>query len=155
MRLLDMILREAIRTDLKATTRDDAIREIIDSLYTAGALTQAQVEEVVERVIYREQLGSTCVGDGIAVPHARCPSVEGVLATIAVSRGGIEFNALDGKPVHIVFFVIIRPEKPSDKLRVLEVPARFLKRTDLMQRLRQVDSPAEVVALIEEFDGIY
>src|SRR5262245_46526670 len=114
MKLADFVVPEAILPDLRATTKEGAIREAVDALRAAGCIAQADAAEVVRAVLRREDLGSTGVGDGVAFPEARHPAVGRTLGTIALSRAGIDFDAADGGPVHILFLVISPPDRPAD-----------------------------------------
>ena len=96
MRLLsDFIVREAIIPDLHATTKEEAIREMVPSVHHAGHLGAADLEGITRAILLREELGSTGIGQGIACPETRHPAVGRVIGIIALSRQGIDFDALE------------------------------------------------------------
>ena len=152
MKLSDFVVREAIITDLQATGKEEAIREIVQSLYQAGRLAAADTENVARAILNREELGSTGIGQGVAVPHTRHPSVNRLVGTVALSRHGVDFNALDGEPVDIVFLLISPPNQPGDHLRALENISRHLKDERFVSYLRQARTREHIVDRLDEAD---
>src|SRR5215218_10279465 len=90
MKLSDFVVKEAIIVDLQATGKEDAIREIVGSLAQAGRLAEGDLESVARAILGREELGSTGIGQGVAVPHTRHPTVDRLLGTVARSRHGVD-----------------------------------------------------------------
>jgi PTS system nitrogen regulatory IIA component len=152
MKLSDFIIRDAIITDLQATTKEEAIREIVKSLHDAGYLAEADLESVAKAILNREELGSTGIGQGVAVPHTRHAKVNRLLGTVALSRRGVEFAALDGEPVEILFLLISPPNQPGDHLRALENISRHLKDEKFVSFLRQARTREQVIDLLDEAD---
>src|ERR1700751_4819406 len=111
MKLSDFVVREAILVDLQATGKEEAIREIVRSLNHAGRLAEADQESVTRAILGREELGSTGIGQGVAVPHTRHPTVNRLIGTVALSKRGVDFAALDGDPVDILFLLISPPNQ--------------------------------------------
>src|SRR5262245_35939627 len=120
MKLSDFVVREAIVTDLKVGTKDAAIRAMVESLGRSGNIKSADQESIIAAILKREELGSTGIGKGVAVPHTKHPSVDHLVATIALSKEGVEFSSLDGESVHILFLLVSPPDRPGDHLRALE-----------------------------------
>jgi PTS system nitrogen regulatory IIA component len=152
MKLSDFVVREAIVVDLKATGKEEAIREIVASLHAAGRLTADDQESVLRAILNREELGSTGIGQGVAVPHTRHPAVSRLIGTVALSRHGVDFAALDGDPVDILFLLVSPPNQPGDHLRALENISRHLKDERFVSFLRQAKSREQVVDLLDEAD---
>src|SRR5260370_27045872 len=152
MKLSDFVVREAIIVDLQATGKEDAIREIVGSLSRAGRLGEGDLESVARAILGREELGSTGIGQGVAVPHTRHPTVDRLIGTVALSRRGVDFAALDGDPVDIFFLLISPPNQPGDHLRALENISRHLKDERFVSFLRQAKTRENVVDLLEEPD---
>jgi len=152
MKLSDFVVREAILVDLQATGKEDAIREIVGSLNRAGKLADGDQESVARAILGREELGSTGIGQGVAVPHTRHPTVDRLIGTVALSRRGVDFAALDGDPVDIFFLLISPPNQPGDHLRALENISRHLKDERFVSFLRQAKTREHVVELLEEAD---
>lgn len=152
MKLSDFVVREAILVDLQATGKEEAIREIVRSLHAAGQVPDPDVEGVIRAILGREELGSTGIGQGVAVPHTRHPTVHRLVGTVALSRRGVDFAALDGDPVNIFFLLISPPNQPGDHLRALENISRHLKDEKFVSFLRQSRDKAAVIELLEEAD---
>lgn len=152
MKLSDFVVREAIIVDLQATGKEEAIREIVRSLREAGSLGEADMEGVARAILNREELGSTGIGQGVAVPHTRHPTVDHLIGTVALSRRGVDFAALDGDPVDILFLLVSPPNQPGDHLRALENISRHLKDERFVNFLRQAKTREQVVDLLEEAD---
>ena len=153
MKLLDFVVRDSIIVDLKATTKEEAIREMVASLNAAGQLADGEVESVIRASLNREELGSTGIGMGVAVPHTRHPTLQRLVGTVALSQHGVDFAALDGEPVDIFFLLVSPHNQPGDHLRALENISRHLKDERFVSFLRQSKSPQEVVEVLEEADG--
>ena len=152
MKLSDFVVREAILTDLAATGKEEAIREIVRSLRDAGQVAEADYDGVVRAILGREELGSTGIGQGVAVPHTRHPTVQRLVGTVALSRRGVDFAALDGDPVNIFFLLISPPNQPGDHLRALENISRHLKDEKFTDSLRQARTRDQVVELLQAAD---
>jgi nitrogen PTS system EIIA component len=155
MKLSEFLVRDAIITDLLATTRDGAIREIVRSTQDAGHLADADSETLTAAFLEREQLGSTGIGLGVAVPHGGHPAVDRVFATIALSRPGVEFHALDGKSVHVFMLLFHRgdefsgkPSTPGDILDAIRSLVPYVKDVQFLDSLRQCRTREEVFDLI-------
>lgn len=123
---LRFLVPESILPNLHAPTRDLAIRTMVGSLAEAGAIPDADQESIGDAIIRREQLGSTAIGRGIAIPHTKHMAVDRVVATMAFSREGIEFNSVDGQPVHLAFLLVSPPNSTSEHLRALEAVSSCL-----------------------------
>jgi mannitol/fructose-specific phosphotransferase system IIA component (Ntr-type) len=152
MKLSDFVVREAIVVDLKATGKEDAIREIVRSLSRSGRLAENDLDSVTRAILGREELGSTGIGQGVAVPHTRHPTVSRLIGTVALSQRGVDFAALDGEPVDIFFLLISPPNQPGDHLRALENISRHLKDERFVNFLRQSKTRESVIELLEEAD---
>jgi nitrogen PTS system EIIA component len=152
MKLSDFVVREAIVVDLQATRKEEAIREIVYSLHKAGQLAETELESVARAILSREELGSTGIGMGVAVPHTRHPTVSRLIGTVALSKRGVDFAALDGESVDIFFLLISPPNQPGDHLRALENISRHLKNERFVNLLRQAQTQQDVNDLLEEAD---
>lgn len=153
MKLSDFVVREAIIVNLAARGKEAAIREIVSSLQAAGALASEDVESVIGAILTREELGSTGIGQGVAVPHTRHSKVNRLVCTIALSSEGVDFQAVDSEPVSILFLLVSPPDMPGDHLRALEKISTQLKNERFVSFLRQARSVADVVELIDEADS--
>jgi mannitol/fructose-specific phosphotransferase system IIA component (Ntr-type) len=153
MKFADFICFEAIRADLAAVDKEGAIREIVKSLQDAGKIDPAESESIVKAIMKREELGSTGIGRGVAVPHTKHPSVDHLMGTVAVSRQGVDFTSLDGETVNLFFLLISPPDRPGDHLRALENISRQLRDDTFCRFLKQAKSPADIKQLLDEADN--
>ena len=152
MKLLDFVVREAVIVDLQATGKEEAIREMVGSLHRAGRLAENDLESVIRAILGREELGSTGIGQGVAVPHTRHPTLQRLIGTVALSRRGVDFAALDGEPVDIFFLLVSPQNQPGDHLRALENISRHLKDERFVSFLRQAQTRENVIEVLEEAD---
>ncbi|MBC8873691.1 MAG: PTS sugar transporter subunit IIA [Planctomycetes bacterium] len=120
------VVPESILPDLNVPSKDLAIRTMVGSLAETGVIPEAEQELVADAIIRREQLGSTGIGRGIAIPHTKHGAVDRVVATMAYSREGIDFDSLDGQPVHLLLLLVSPPDNPNEHLRALEAVSRCL-----------------------------
>jgi len=153
MKLLDFVVRESIIVDLQATGKEEAIREMVGSLHRAGKLASEDLESVIRAILGREELGSTGIGQGVAVPHTRHPTLHRLIGTVALSRRGVDFAALDGEPVDIFFLLVSPQNQPGDHLRALENISRHLKDERFVSFLRQARTQENVIDVLEGADG--
>ncbi len=152
MKLSDFVIRDAIIVDLQATSKEEAIREMVGSLYKAGQLSDGDVESVIRLIVQREELGSTGIGMGVAVPHTRHPTLTRLIGTVALSRRGVNFAALDGAPVTIFFLLVSPQPQAGDHLRALENISRHLKEERFVKDLRQARTRQDVINVLEDAD---
>ncbi len=153
MLLTEFVVPDAIVTSLDADTKADAIRGMVESLSGAGRIPSEDTDAIISAILKREELGSTGIGNGVAVPHTKHPAVDRLTATVALSDRGVDFASLDGEAVHILFLLISPPDLPGDHLRGLESISRHLRNPNFCNFLRQAQSSAEVIELLEEADN--
>ncbi|MBG84103.1 MAG: PTS fructose transporter subunit IIA [Phycisphaerae bacterium] len=153
MKLLDIIVKDAIDPNLEATSRDEAIGMLIDRLIKAEVLNEAQRDDFIKAIIKRERRGSTGFGHGVAVPHVKHPDIDTLTAAIGVCKDGIDFNALDGQPVHSIFLIISPEQKPEEHLEAMEAVFSHLSQDTFRSFLLQANSTDEVMTLLEEADS--
>src|SRR5437868_8213053 len=152
MGMSNFVVREAILPDLAATTKEAVIREMIESLRTAGYFKGGDTEDIVKAVLKRELLGSTGIGRGVAIPHTKHNSVERLVGTVAISRPGVNFESLDGEPVHVFVLLISPQDRPGDHLRALENVSRSLRDDGFVRSLRQATTREAIWDLLGELD---
>jgi PTS system nitrogen regulatory IIA component len=149
MRMSDFVVREAIVPDLKATTKDGVIREMVTSLRDAGYFKGGELEDIVKAVLKRELLGSTGIGRSVAIPHSKHNAVDRLVGTVAISRQGVGFESLDGEPVHVLLLLISPQDRPGDHLRALENVSRSLRDDGYVRALRKATTRDEVWELLD------
>lgn len=152
MKLTELVVKDAIVADLKATERDEAITELIDSLVAAGAADPKLRDALVNSILAREKNGSTGFGKGVAVPHVKHDDLKKMAAAIGVSRAGVEFNALDKQPVYSIVLLLSPKSKPDEHLQAMETVFSNLQKDRFRSFLRQASTQEEVLTLLEEAD---
>lgn len=153
MKFADFVSPEAIRADLEADDKEGVIREMTSALMEAGKVTAEEYESIVKAILKREELGSTGIGRGVAVPHTKHPSVENLVGTVGVSTAGVDFASLDGDKVHLFFLLISPPDRPGDHLRALENISRQLRDETFCKFLKQSKASQDILQLLEEADN--
>jgi len=153
MKFADFVCREAIRADLAADDKEEVIREMVQTLLDAGKIEKDESESIVKAILKREELGSTGIGRGVAVPHTKHPSVDQLMGTVAISHEGVDFASLDGEKVYLFFLLISPPDRPGDHLRALENISRQLRDDTFCRFLKQAKSTGEIWQLLEEADN--
>jgi fructose-specific phosphotransferase system IIA component len=153
MKFVDFVSRDAIRTSIDVDDKEQVIQAMATALLEAGRISEDQHGSIVEAVLKREELGSTGIGRGVAVPHTKHPSVSELVGTVAVSEAGVDFDSLDGEKVHLLFLLISPPDRPGDHLRALENISRQLRDDTFCNFLKQSKTPTDVWQLLEEADN--
>ena len=153
MKFADFICPEAIRADIAAADKEGTIREMVQALVDTKKVDAGEFESIVKAILKREELGSTGIGRGVAVPHTKHPSVDHLIGTVAVSSSGVDFASLDGETVHLFFLLISPPDRPGDHLRALENISRQLRDDTFCRFLKQAKTREEIVLLLDEADN--
>jgi PTS system fructose-specific IIA component/PTS system nitrogen regulatory IIA component len=148
----DFICKEAIRASLGAQDKEGVITELVGALIQAGQIQEAEKESIVRAIMKREELGSTGIGRGVAVPHTKHPSVDRLIGTVGVSQEGLDFQSLDGEKVHLFFLLVSPPDRPGDHLRALENISRQLRDDTFCRFLKQAKSADDIRQLLDESD---
>lgn len=164
MRLTNFIARDAIVPALATTAagvnprdpaavagvKDRVVRELVGALEAAGQIGGGDADDLARAVLRREQLGTTGIGRGIAIPHSRHASVDRLIGTLGLSAGGVPFDALDGNPVEVFILLVSPQDRPGDHLRALEAVVRTMRDDDFVARLRACTTRDEVWDLLEQ-----
>ncbi len=146
MELSEFISPKLTKLELTATTKVDAIKELIDMLNEGGYLSNA--DEFLQSVLEREKVGSTGIGKGIAIPHSRANTVNEVIVAIGRSTAGIEFEALDNRPVHLIFLIAAPIESGGLYLKALARLSRLLRYQEFRNELMGAGTVEEMVKII-------
>jgi len=153
MKFADFVLNGAVQAEIKATDKQGVIREMVQSVLNAGGIQKDEYEGIVKAIVKREELGSTGIGRGIAVPHTKHASVKRLVGCVAVSGDGIDFDSLDCEKVQLFFLLISPPDCPGDHLRALEHITRQLKDDTFCRFLKQSKTKEDILSLLEEADN--
>lgn len=147
MELREFFSEDAVQLHLAGTTKDDVLKELIGLL----ALDEKNEQMLFKMLKRRENLGSTGIGRGIAIPHCRSLVVSKLRVAFGRKKEGLDFKAMDGQPVHFFFLIVAPPLEVSNQyLPVLGKIAQFSKEPDLPDRLLALDAPAQFMKLLEE-----
>ncbi|MEE9122352.1 MAG: PTS sugar transporter subunit IIA [Syntrophobacteria bacterium] len=150
MKMLDILDRECIIPELSSRTKKEVLEELAGALLNCKA--DLDKEALVEVLLEREQLGSTGIGDGIAIPHGKVPDLDELIVSFGRSTPGVAFDSMDGRPTHL-FFLLIAPENSAGvHLRALAKISRLLKSAHFRQRLLEAGTEEELFRVIQEED---
>ena len=147
MKFSDFICFEATIPKLQAANRNDAITELVSALNKAGRLGKGKSQEITKAVIKREKEASTGLGKGVAVPHVKIPEIEDFVIAIGRSTKGVDFQALDEKPVHLVVMIGASDKQSGDYLKVLAEVIRRCKDKDLRREIMFSKTLEDIVDL--------
>ncbi|MCD6507655.1 PTS sugar transporter subunit IIA [Candidatus Poribacteria bacterium] len=148
MNLSEALKAGAIKVNLRSADKFGVINELIDLADEVGVLSNK--EDFKNAIMARERRQSTGLEDGVAVPHALSDSVKEVFACLGISRGGIEFQSLDGKPARLIFLIGAPSGMNTHYLSVLSKVARIFIKQDIRNKVLSASSPEEVMGIIEE-----
>jgi nitrogen PTS system EIIA component len=154
MRMSDFVVREAINPDLKATTKEAVIREMVENLRAAGYFKDGELDDIVKAIIKREQLGSTGIGHHVAIPHTKHACVDRLIGTVGISKAGVPFESLDGEPVNVFVMLISPQDQPGQHLRALENVSRNLRDTGFVRALCSATRAEVIWELLTEADHL-
>lgn len=153
MNIQDMLKKEFIIENLKSKTKKEVLVELSD-VFLHGD-TGIDRDTLIEVLLEREKLGSTGIGDGIAIPHGKLAGLEKLIVSFGKSVTGVDFDSLDGKPVHI-FFLLLAPESSAGQhLKALARISRMLKDVSFRESLVRVETSEDAYNLIVEKDRTY
>jgi PTS system nitrogen regulatory IIA component len=151
MKILDILSSsDLIAPALSGQTKGEVVRELAEHL--AAQHPQVDKEKLVDVLWERERLGSTAIGDGIAIPHGKLPSLKGVIGAFARHAAGVDFDSLDGGPTHLFFLLVAPEDSVGQHLKALARVSRLLKDKVFRGRLMAADGRSELYALIREED---
>jgi nitrogen PTS system EIIA component len=152
MKISASLDQKSIIGELKSKTKEEVLAEL-SSVFPRKSFARHQ-DDIVKVLMEREKLGSTGIGDGIAIPHGKIPDIDNLLLSFGRSKKGIDFDALDGKPVHL-FFLLIAPEHtPCQHLKVLAKISKMLQDRVFRNRLLEAASQDDLYNIIAERDDL-
>jgi mannitol/fructose-specific phosphotransferase system IIA component (Ntr-type) len=140
----------AIVADVKAQTKEAALKELLAAAQDAGVLAKKAVTPLGKKLLEREAIGSTGFGNGVAVPHGKHDGVERPLLVLARHRSGLDWKAIDGRPVHIVFFLLSPADEPETHLQCLRWISTLARNADFRRFLLDAKDAAAMLDLLRE-----
>jgi PTS system nitrogen regulatory IIA component len=150
MKILDILAMDSIVPELKGRTKKLVLEELIDAVKKNKP--QIDSDRLMRVLLERERLGSTGIGDGIAIPHGKLKDIDDLVLSFGRSIEGVDFESMDGKPVHL-FFLLVAPEACAGiHLRALAKIARLLKNGTVRKRLAKVGNREDIFSIIQQED---
>ena len=151
MKIVDFLSEKAILPDLKANSKEEIVRELVDSLAKAEGIKNK--EELVKVLLSREALGSTGIGQGVGIPHGKTNSIKKLVAAFGICHQGVNFDALDGEPVYIFFLLVAPEDSAGPHLKGLARISRLLRDKFFRESLKQLYDEKAILRLIREEDA--
>ncbi len=149
MRLVDILKESSVISDIKGKTKKEILTELAGQLNASGLIKD--IEPVVKIIMEREALGSTGIGDGVAIPHGKMAGSGNVLCVFGRSKKGVDFDAVDGQPVHIFFLVLAPEDSASLHLKVLSRISKILRDPSFRKKLLKLpDAHSLYESIVEE-----
>jgi PTS system nitrogen regulatory IIA component len=150
MRILDFLRTDGILCPLHASSKKEVLEELIQPICAANPRLDRQ--RLLNTLLERENLGSTGIGGGIAIPHGKFDGLDHLVASFGKSRKGVDFNSLDNKPAYIFFLLVAPKNSAADHLKALARVSRLLKDEFLLKDLQKAETPQEIFKVLEDFD---
>jgi PTS system nitrogen regulatory IIA component len=148
MKIMDFLSKKAILTDIKSAKKGEVIKELVDALISAGEIEKRYRNKLIEALTTRESLGSTAIGQGIAIPHAKSDCVDKLIAAFGISKKGVDFDSLDGEPAYIFFLLVAPQDSAGPHLKALARISRLLKDKYFRDSLRACTDDKSIVKII-------
>jgi len=150
MKLSELLGEENIVSELTARDKRTVLEELVEAIINSNSSVEKQ--SLVKVLLERERLGSTGIGDGVAIPHGKYPDLEQPLISFGRSIEGLDFESMDGQPAHL-FFLLVAPENSANiHLKALATIARILKNSSFRKALMEATSSQEIYQRIAQYD---
>jgi len=146
MRIRDLLDESVVKVGLESIDKEECFEEMIDLLVRAGRITDRR--GALEAIVRREDQYTTGIGKGIAVPHGKHPSIVGLAAVLGVSRAGIDFDAADNAPVHLVFMLLAKNNDPGPHIQALAEISRLLLVPGFYRQVTEAQTAQEILEII-------
>jgi len=150
MELTDFLIEDALIEDIGPEDKEGAIQQLVVSLNERGSIKATDMDSVIEALMKREELGSTGIGKGVAVPHARHPAIKKLVGVFGHSGKGVEFAALDGEPVHAIFLLVSPVSSSGQHLEALALISRMLRNDLFCRLLRETTGRDKLIELLRD-----
>ena len=152
MKIQSLLADDMVLADLSGRNRNEVLKELVDFLRNKKRISKPR--DLFDKLIQRETLGSTAIGEGVAIPHCKMKGLSAPLFVLAVSREGVPFDSLDGNPSHVFFLVISPPENPGLSLQILAAVAQLVRRTPrLTQKILNAPGAPGILDVIRTEEG--
>mgnify|MGYP001002315930 CR=1 FL=1 len=152
MKLTELVTKEAVVDDVKSADKKGALKELAEAIRAARKPAGFKLPDVVEALLKREKMGSTGMGGGVAFPHAKVEGLSGLHAALGRSKAGIDFGAVDGEKVHLMFMILSPPSEMNAHLAALKRVSAGFRQPNMAKFLRAAKGSKEMYDLIREMD---
>ena len=153
MKICDILSVKHIKAEIESDSKEAIINEMVELLENEDSIKD--LNEIKQCVLEREQIMSTGVGKGFAIPHAKTSAVKGIVACFAKSKKDLEFNSLDGEPVHLVFLLIGQDNLIGPHIKLLSRISRMMNKDEFREALLNANTPEEIYNIFEEEEKKY
>lgn len=150
MRIKELLNEDCIKLNLEKRDKVEHIKEMIDLLAEDGKIPKQKADEICDKVMEREKMGSTGIGDGVAIPHIKTEYVDKIVGAFGISEKGIDFNSLDGKPVHLSFLLLTPQGEKNKHLQALAEISAFFKDNQARNELMEIDNKKKAYKYIKK-----
>jgi PTS system nitrogen regulatory IIA component len=140
-----LLAQDMVIPELESTTRDDVLKEMGAFLKKRNKI--AKDKDLYEKLLQREELGSTAIGDGVAIPHCKMKGMKNPVVMLAISKKGLDFHSLDGKPSYVFFLVVSSPDNPSVNLQILAAIAHLVRKAKRV--IRKIQEAEDIHKILE------
>ncbi|MCA9407630.1 MAG: PTS sugar transporter subunit IIA [Candidatus Omnitrophica bacterium] len=152
MKISDFLCEKATTANLTGKSKEEVIQEMVDLLVKAGEIDKKFKKKIFEALMAREALGSTAIGQGIAIPHAKYESVKKLVGCLGVSKDGINFDSLDGEPAYIFFLLVAPVDSAGPHLKALARISRLLKDKFIRESLKNATDETFILKIVHQED---
>ncbi len=153
MLLQELFTPSRIKVNLESEDKEEVFEELVDLLVRSFHL-EGKRDAILGAIREREQKMSTGIKTGIAIPHGKTDAIEGILGVMGVSRTGIDYGALDGEPVHLIFLLVSSLDESGQHLKVLKKVASLIEYTDFYKKVLEMDTAEKAYAVLKQFEDI-
>ncbi len=153
MLLQELFTPGRIKVNLESEDKEEVFEELVDLLVRSFHL-EGKRDAILEAIREREQKMSTGIKRGIAVPHGKTDAIEGIYGVMGVSKKGIDYGALDGEPVFLIFLLVSSMDESGQHLKVLKKVASLMEYTDFYNKVLETDTAEKAFAVLKQFEDI-
>ena len=148
MQIMEFLSKKAILADIRATKKEEVIKELVDALVAAGEIEKRCRNKLIDALMTRESLGSTAIGQGIAIPHAKSDCIDKLIAAFGLAKKGVDFDSLDAEPAYIFFLLVAPQDSAGPHLKALARISRLLKDKYFRDSLRACTDDKSILKII-------
>ncbi len=145
MKLSELLTENNLILNLKGKKKDDILKDMVSHLAKNNKIDE---DEILKGIIGREEVMSTGLGQGVAIPHAKAESTKNVMVVFGRVKDGIDFKSIDGEPVYLIFMVIVPQDATISQIKILARISRLLKHNYIREKLKVLKTKEEIISFI-------